>query len=360
MATIRDIAEKLGVSVSTVSKGLNNGPDISEDLRRSILRTAVELGYSKRGTQRGDGRKFYILVENMAYESEEDFGNGILVGFRTLAYRDQTRVTVVPVDHAFQQAHEYSAYALEQGFAGAMILGFSRDDPWMEQFEQTAIPTVLFDNYVRANPHVSSVGTDCDEAMEEAVSHLAALGHEKIAFLNGSKGSLISDQRMAAYLSTMAAHHLPVNPHMAVYGYFVADAARYHVSTLLDLGATAILCGNDLIASGVIEECTRLGYSVPGDVSVIGFDDIPLAARLDPPLTTIRQDTVEIGKCGYCILAAMTEDVSFSRTMLRPELIVRSSTALAKPRLSLRQTDEKDSVLYVNPELYTQHLAQTM
>ena len=96
------------------------------------------------------------------------------------------------------------------------------------------------------------------------------------------------------------------------------------------------------------------GYKVPEDISVIGFDDLPLAQHLDPPLTTVKQDRIEIGKCGFYILRAMNEHISLSKNLLRPSLSVRSSTAIAKPRLAKRHSLDKDSVISANPELYAQ------
>ncbi|MCR5032346.1 MAG: LacI family transcriptional regulator [Lachnospiraceae bacterium] len=360
MATMKDIANRLGVSLSTVSKGLNGGQDISDALRQTILDTAVEVGYINRKAKKQDTRAIAVFIENMEYEEEGQFGYDIVLGFQQAAYREKWGVTVIPMDHALQKKHKYDAYMLQEKYSAAFFLGFSLDDPWMSQLNDTAIPSVLLDNFVPVNPKVSSIGTDSEEGIDMAIDHLVKLGHEKIAFLNGSAGSTISNQRMLAYLNSMARHHLPIDANLAVYGYFVADAAKYHVPGFLDQGATAILCGNDLIASGVIECCQNLGYSVPGDVSVIGFDDIPLAARLKPALTTIAQNRNELGQCAYYTLHAMIQHVSLSKNLLRPNLILRDSTAIAKPRLAVRRAEEKDSVAKVNPELYNQFARQQL
>jgi LacI family transcriptional regulator len=357
MATIKDIANRLGISVSTVSKGLNGAHDISASLRQQVLETAVELGYTGRKTHKKEQRKLCVFVENMEYESTNQFGYDIILGFRQAAYKEQWDVTIKPVSHEFQLKEKYDTYMLGNGFSGALLLGFSLEDPWMDQIRNTSFSTVFLDNFIEKNPHVGYIGTDSDEGIELAVDHLARLGHEKIAFLDGSRGSMVSDQRMMAYLDSMSRHHLPVDPNLAVYGYFVADAAKYHVPSFLDLGATAILCGNDLIASGVVEECVKHGFSIPDDISIIGFDDLPLASQLNPPLTTVRQERAELGKCGYYILRAMNENISLSKNLLRPSLIVRSSTAIARPRLSKRHISDSDNVSNVNPELYQQHQA---
>ncbi len=356
MATIKDIANRLGVSSGTVSKGLNGGRDISDSLRRQILDTAVEMGYTTKKKNRPETRSLALFVENMEYHQADQFGYEIVLGFRQSAFRENWNVDVIEISPDFQTQHPYDTYMTEHGYSASYILGMALDDPWMEELETTRFHTVLLDNFITANPNVGYVGTDSEEAMDAAISHLISLGHEKIAFLNGSSNSLISDSRMLAYLQVMRKYHLPVNPNLAIYGYYVADAAQYHMPALLSTGATAILCGNDAIASGVIDFCHKNGYSVPNDISVIGFDDMPFAAHLEPPLTTIRQNRLALGKCGVYMIQAMLDDCTVSRNQLRPQLIVRNSTGIAKPRLVTQRLEDKDSVLYVNPQLYEQQI----
>ena len=360
MATMKDIADRLGISLGTVSKGLNGGQDISESLRQSILDTAVELGYQSRRAKKTGQRKLALFIENMDYASEDQFGYDIVKGFQKAAFRDGWGVDVISLSHTFQNENRYDGYMVQEKYAGAFFLGLSLDDPWMDQLAETALPTVLLDNAVQVNPHVGSISTDSEEGIDMAISHLVSYGHEKIAFLNGSAGSMVSNLRMSAYLSSISRHQLHIDPNLAVYGYFVADAARYHVPGFLDRGATAILCGNDLIASGVIECVKAAGFSVPEDVSVIGFDDLPLAAALDPPLTTVRQNREELGQSGFFTLYAIMNDVSMIRNYLRPSLIVRGSTAMARPRIAVRREDDQDSVARVNPELFTRYIRQGM
>jgi LacI family transcriptional regulator len=358
MATMKDIAKKLGISLSTVSKGLNVGQDISDALRRTILDTAVELGYQNRKAVKKDRRRIAVFIENMDYEDPDSFGYEIVLGFQMACFQGDCGVSVLPLTKEFQKDFSYDAWMLQEKYSGAMFMGISLDDPWASQMKETAIPTVLLDNFIPDNPRVCTLSTDSGEGMETALAHLAALGHEKIAFLDGSAGSMVSDRRMVSYLSSMAAHQLPIDPMLAVYGYFVAEAAPYHVPGFLDAGATAILCGNDLIASGVIECCRERGFRVPEDISVIGFDDLPLAEKLDPPLTTVRQDRSALGRMGCYALFAMIGQVPLSGATLRPRLVVRSSTAPARPRVALRRSEDKDSVAFVNPDLYLNTVRQ--
>ncbi len=331
MATIKDIANRLGISVSTVSKGLNGASDISESLRQAVLDTAVELGYTTKQMRGRSGRKLCIFVENMDFENPEQFGHDIILGFKQASREGNYDVTVLPVTPAMQSAEKYDTFMLKNGYVGAFMLGFALQDDWMPQFNATNIPTVLLDNYIRKNPAVSYIGTDSFEGIDEAVAHLNSKGHTRIALINGSPHSMISEQRRQAYIDSMTVRDLPFSEATMPYGYYVADAAKEHVGTLLAMGITAILCGNDLIASGVISECKQRGFHVPDDVSVIGFDDIPLSKKLTPPLTTIRQDRLELGKCGFYTLNSLINHVPISKTLLRPKLVIRESTAQAKP-----------------------------
>lgn len=326
MATIKDIANRLGVSVSTVSKGLNGASDISEELRQMVLDTAVEMGYSTKRSRKEENRKLCVLVENMDYESIDEFGYDLVLGFKQNAFRHKWDVDIIPINQSFQMEEKYDTYMLKNGYCGAFLMGFALHDEWMKQLEQTTVPTVLLDNFIANNPNVCCIGTDSKEGIQQAVNHLNNLGHKRIAFLNGSLYSRVSDQRQEAFEAAMQEAGLEINPKLMAYGYYVADSAQYHVPGFLAEGATAIVCGNDLIAKGVIEECTARGFNVPADISVIGFDDIPIAATLNPPLSTIAQDRNAIGRCAYVMLNSLIHHISVSMTLLRPKLIEREST----------------------------------
>lgn len=327
MATIKDIANRLGVSVSTVSKGLNGASDISDELRQMVLDTAVEMGYTTKRSKKVENRKLCIFIENMNYETIDEFGYDMVLGFKQNAFRRKWDVDILPITPAFQEEEKYDTYLLKNGYCGAFLMGLALHDAWIKQLENTTMPTVLLDNFISDNPNVCYLGTDSYEGITMAVNHLVNLGHKNIAFLNGSLYSLVSDQRQEAFESAMAAASLPVQKDLMAYGYYVSDSAKYHVPGFLAAGATAVVCGNDLIAKGVIDECTKRGFRVPEDVSVVGFDDISIAATFDPPLTTIRQERNELGRCAYDILNSLIHHIPISKTLLRPKLIERESTA---------------------------------
>ncbi|WP_040214458.1 LacI family DNA-binding transcriptional regulator [Clostridium polynesiense] len=325
MPTIKDIAERLGVAVSTVSKGLNNASDISDDMRQLVLNTAIEMGYASKKLKTNNERKLCILIANMDYENSNQFGYNIVLGFKQAAARRHWEVTVIPVDSIMQSTEDYDIFMLKNGYSGAFLLGFTMQDNYMHQLKKTKVPTVLLDNFV-PNSSVGYVGTDSYEAIDMVISHLLDLGHKKIAFLNGDKNSMVSNDRYFAFKRAMKKHKLKVNPALTAYGYFVPDCAKDYVPKFLKSGATAIVCASDMIASGVINELKLSSVSCPKEVSVVGFDDIPLASKLNPPLTTIRQDRLNLGKSAFSLLDNLLHGVAISKILLRPSLILRSST----------------------------------
>lgn len=330
MATIKEIANKLGISISTVSKGLNGASDVSAEMRQLILDTAVEMGYTTKRMKKDAHKKLCVFVANIEYTSPSDFGYEVVLGFKQAATRDNWNVNIVKLTKEFQAQEKYDTYMLKHGYSGSFILCLSMIDPWLEQISNTKIPTALFDNYIKKNPNVAYVGTDSSEGIDAAIDHLTALGHTKIAFINGSKPSMVTDQRGEAYFDSIRAHNLPIDENLVAYAHFhqneLTKSVAPIVKNLINQKATAIVCAIDLIAHQVIHECKKLGYRVPEDISIVGFDDLPISAYTTPPLTTIRQDRIELGKCGYMALHSLMNHVSVSRNLLRPQLILRNST----------------------------------
>lgn len=332
MVTIKDIADRLGVAVSTVSKGINGADDISDEMRQQILDTAVEMGYISKKMKKEDVKKLAIFVENMEYDTPDAFGYDIILGFRQMAMRDGWTTDVIASNQEMQEREKYDRLLLREGYQGAFLLGFTLHDEWLLRINSVQMPTVLFDNYARENPHVGYVGTDSYEGIERCVNHLAALGHKKIAFLNGTKDSLVTQQRAEAFYSSMRQKDLEVDERLVGYGYYVAESAKDFVPGFLEHGATAIVCSSDLLAKGAIEECRKHGFNVPEDVSITGFDDLPVARELEPPLTTIRQDRLTSGRCAYSTLSALINKIPISKTLLRALLVERATTAQCRER----------------------------
>ena len=324
MATLEDIAKKVGVSKSTVSKALSGAGDVSQSMRRLVLEAAVELGYSR--LRRGDDApKLAVFITNMDYHNSEDFGYDILIGFRKMAEPDGYAVEIIPLTIAMEEDNRYEEYMMQNNYRGALFLGLSLDHPWLEEFKTCRIPTILYDNQIIGNPYVTYVGADNREGMHLAVRHLASLGHKQIGYLGSALGAYIYQQRYKAFFESLDENGLADNPERVGVSYDVEECIRLHLPRILDLGCTAIMCSHDVLARRVMEECQRRGLSIPEHISIIGFDDLPFCRHTHPPLTTIRQNRTEIGKSAYCALASQMEGVPLSTFLLHTELIRRGS-----------------------------------
>lgn len=338
MVTLNDIAARLGISKGTVSKGLNNASDVSEELRRRIQDAAAEMGYTNRRT----AKKLCILVEseNMGYKEPNQFGYELIAGFLEMARPEGWTVDVVPVTMEYQRTVTYREAVAQGSWLGTFVLGFSLVDPWMEEFKTARTPTVLYDNYIKENTSMASVNCDSAGGLSAAVRHLCALGHRRIALLSGQLDSFVLRERYSAYLSALEECGLTVDEELIGLGYFMAESTRKFLPQFIEKGATAILCSDDARAMAVYTECIDRNLRIPQDVSIVGFDDLPVAAYMNPPLTTIRQDRLALGKCGYFTLSCLLNGVAIDSIHLHAPLIVRGSTGPAPARES-EQTKEE-------------------
>ena len=249
------------------------------------------------------------------------------MGFRQSAEPAGYEVAVVPVDVNLQREITYDVFMLQHDFSGSFLLGFSLGEPWMKDLQTSRTPAALYDNHIVGNPMTSYVGIDNEEGMYLAISHLKKLGHKKIGYISSALGSHIMQVRHRAFFQAMRSHGLNADPSFAGCSYYLSECMEKHLPRFLDMGMTAIICCQDTFASAAITQCKQLGYRVPDDISIIGFDDIPLSAYTYPPLTTVRQDRVQLGKCGFSALSGLLNGVPLSSVQLHADLIVRESTA---------------------------------
>jgi len=299
-------------------------------MRQAVLDAAVELGYKPKNMQNEINPKICIMLENMNYENIDQFGYEIISGFEQAALRKGYNVTIVPMDLRKQTQTKYDTYMLKNGYSGAFLLGFELHDDYVQQLDTTKVPTVLLDNYISGNNYVGYVGTDNYEGIKDLINYLKELGHKNIAFLNGTKNSMITQKRLEAFIQSMNENNLPVNDALIAFGHYITDCAKDYVPGFVKNGATAIVCASDFIASGVIRELHSMGLKIPEDISVTGYDDMPIAQYLNPPLTTIRQDRISLGKSALTLLDDLMHNVSISRIELRPKFIKRYSTDKCK------------------------------
>lgn len=325
MATLDDIARELGISKSTVSKALSGARDVSKAMRQSVLEKAVEMGYS-RTARSAEMLKIAVFITNMEYTKPEDFGYDLVVGFRKAAEPAGYEVDLIPLDQEMQKAVRYDTYMIQENYCGGLFFGLSLLDPWMVDFETCQTPTVLYDNCIPFNPHVTHVGVNNAEGMEMAVRYLKHLGHTKIGYLSSALEAYVYKRRYEAFFQALNTCGLDSDKDLAGCSFFINECLQ-HLPELLKKGCTAIVCSHDLLAHSAMIHCAQMGYRVPEDISILGFDDIPMCRYTLPPLSTIRQDRSDIGKSAFFALLNHLNDVHVSALLLHPELIERASCA---------------------------------
>lgn len=329
MATMESIARALGLSKSTVSKALGGAGDVGEKTRRAVLEKAEELGYSKPRHRTALGT-LAVFVINMEYEKPDDFGYDIIAGFRKAAEPAGYRVKVIPLDLKIQGECGYDDYMTAQGFCGGLLLGLDLLCPWLREFAESSVPAVLYDNHVGGNASVTHVGVDHDEGMEIAVKYLKSLHHVRIGYLSGTLNSYVYRQRFAAFCRAMQENGLTADKDLTGHADHTSDCLSRHLPRLLERGCTAIVCSHDMLAHSVMVHCAERGLRIPEDLSILGYDDIPLCRYTVPPLTTIRQDRIALGKSAFYALSSQLAQVHLSTHLLHPALVERASCAVPR------------------------------
>lgn len=328
MATLDDIAKTLGVSKSTVSKALSGARDVSKSMRQAVLETAVELGYS-RSIRKTTAPRIAVFIINMEYKKHEHFGYDIVTGFRKAAEPAGYQVEIVELTRELQESIRYDEYMVYNNYSGGLFLGLTLSDPWIAEFRTCRTPTVLYDNHVSGNPNVTAVGVENVEALKLGVEYLKSLGHTRIGYLSSALGAYVYQQRYLAFFQAMKACGLAAPEELAGTSFHIHDCLTEHLPRLLKMGCTAIVCSHDIMALCLMDHCKDLGLRVPEDISILGFDDLPLCTTLTPSLSTIRQNRSELGKSAFYAMFSQLNHVCISCLYLHGELMVRDSCAAA-------------------------------
>jgi LacI family transcriptional regulator len=335
--TLKDIADQLGVSVTTVSRGLAGYSDVAEDTRQRIQQTAAALGYTPNLTarrlqkQRTDTLGF--VMPTFGPRFSDPFFSEFIAGIGTgAAERD---FDLLVSTHAPDSEGELLAYtrAVKGGWVDGLIVVRTReDDARINLLCEHGFPFVAFG---RTNCSIDYPYIDEDGAagMQQMVQHLVDLGHQRIAFMAPPPGLMFGRYRLQGYREAMAENGLAVDPGWLVRGDMTQKGGAESVELLLRLDPrpTAIICSNDLMAIGAMNRIQQFGLKPGEDVAVGGFDDIPLAAYVSPPLTTLHQPIYEIGRraCAMLLDVLSGRAPPDSHVLLTPSLVVRASSGAA-------------------------------
>jgi DNA-binding LacI/PurR family transcriptional regulator len=301
--TINRIAREAGVSLTTVSRALNDRPDINPDTRERILSIAQGLGYTPSALARSLATQRSHTIGLALRTYLDAWAAQVLLTIEDLARTSQYEV-FVSTHHAEADRERSVLRAFHSRHVEGMIIVSSvLGEELVTLHESLGIPLVLVSPLVRT-PHPYTV-QPCDAgAAQRAVEHLINLGHRRIAHISAPEWTAPGYDRVQGYRAALEAHSIPWDPRLVFEGDAHETGGLEGVRALLGLSdpPTALFCFNDLTAVGALYGARMMGVRVPEDLSVVGFDDVPLAKYLDPPLCTVRQEIESLGSQAMLML----------------------------------------------------------
>lgn len=333
--SIQDIAQAAGVSHATVSRALRDSSLISVEVRENIQRLAHEMGYTPNAVAQSlKGRRsntIGLVVTSIA----DPFYGRVVRGVDEIAKAAGIDVFLgVSYNNAEQELAVIESFHRRR--VDGIITASSRlTQEHTDQLARIGVPVVLINQQSEGDlAQFHAVQVDNYGGACQAVAHLLALGHSAIAYLGASNRPQSNGERMRGYYDTLAAASIvsqdgwiqEAPPDSRSYSDDVADG-RSLMLEALRAGATAVFCYNDMYAVGALLTCRELGLSVPGQVSLVGFDDVELAQYVTPPLTTVHQPKLRLGQLAMEMLLGLINDHSVEGQSVPVDLVERCSTA---------------------------------
>ena len=302
---IREIAKRARVSTATVSRTINRVPTVNAQLAKRVWSVIEELGYypntQARALVSGRSRIFGLIVSEMT----NPFFPEIMQVFETIAVQHQYEILLTSTGNDPKRMESSVRRMIERRVEGVAIMTFGMEELLLEDLKSRQVPLVFVD-VGPPRPRVSNIRIDYLHGIRQAVQHLAALRHEKIAFITGPFRLKSAIARQQAFLRSMQEIGLESDPALIVEGDHTMEGGMAACIRLLagPVRPTAVLCSNDMTAIGVMRESHDAGLSIPDDLSVVGFDDIRLAQFVLPPLTTVQMSQSELARLAFNALLA--------------------------------------------------------
>lgn len=330
---IREIAKRARVSTATVSRTINRHPSVQPQLAKRVWRIVEELGYfpstQARALVSGRSRILGLIVS----EITNPFFPEIVHVFEQIALEHNYEILVSSTVHDPERMKISVRRMLEHRVEGVAVMTFGMEESLLEDLKLRNVPLVLVD-VGPARPRVSNIRIDYLHGIRQAVQHLAALRHEKVAFITGPLTLKSALARKDAFIRSMNEIGMAVDPDFVIEGNHKLEGGEEAFEKLLKRRSrpTAILCSNDMTAIGVMRKCYSEKIVVPNDLSVIGFDNIHLSQYILPPLTTVEMSQAELGRLAF---QALLQDVQLetpnpkgTEYVLKTSFVLRDSTAM--------------------------------
>jgi DNA-binding LacI/PurR family transcriptional regulator len=336
--TIAHVAEQAGVSVPTVSKVINGRSDVSPETRRRVEAVIREQGY-----RRSDrSQRAAPLLELIFHELETEWALEIVRGVERVAGQHHLAVVLSELHGRRTPGRGWIEGALARHPTGVIAVFSDLSESVRTQLKTRGIPFVVIDPTGEPLHDTPSIGATNWNGGLAATRHLLGLGHRRIAVIGGPDGILCSRARMDGYRAAMDAAGVPIDPELVSHGPFQVEEGVKKGRALLRRPdpPTAIISGNDLQALGVYQAAREARLHIPEDLSVVGFDDLPVARWVGPPLTTVRQPLVEMAVAAADLVLALArgDKPAQTRLELATELVIRESTAAPSRRRVVRES----------------------
>jgi LacI family transcriptional regulator len=330
---IREIARRAKVSTATVSRTINRIPTVDPLLAKRVWKVVEELGYfpntQARALVSGKSRIFGLIIS----EITNPFFPEIVQVFERIAVENHYEILLTSTGNDPKRVGDAVRRMIERRVEGVAVMTFGMEEGLLEDLRLRKVPLVFADVGL-ARPYVSNIRIDYLHGIRQAVQHLAALRHERIAFISGHLRIKSAEARQQAFLQSMQEIGLKVHPELLVEGNHTIEGGIDAFGKLLEVAQrpTAVLCSNDMTALGVLRKSFEDGISIPRDLSVIGYDDIHLAQFVLPALTTVRMSQAELARMAFEALLAETQRESpapnGTEYLLTTELVLRESTGV--------------------------------
>jgi DNA-binding LacI/PurR family transcriptional regulator len=333
--SIKDIAKAAGVSHSTVSRALSDSPLVSDETKTRIQRLAQEMGYSPNSLARSLVTRQTYTIGVVVTTIADPFIAEVVQGIEATAH-DHGYTVILCNSGAVPEREIAAVETLRSKRVDGVIVTSSRVGAlYLEHLERIGVPIVLINNHNEdSGRYTFTVTVDNRHGGYLATEHLIQLGHRRIAYVTAPADHSSDLDRMAGYRQALLEAGIELDPALIAPGNGRTDGGERALGALgaLEAPPTAVFCYNDMTAIGLLLAARREGLAVPGDLAVVGFDDIPFATYCYPPLTTIAQPKVEMGQLAMKMaLSLMTvgEEESqeeLSNVVVRGKLVVRAST----------------------------------
>lgn len=303
MASMKDISKVCGVSVATVSKALNNHSDIGEETKQYIKKVAREMGYlpnsAARALKTNRTHSIGVLFADDARSGlTHDYFAGVLDSFKRMAEKCGYDLTFINSSKNRADSMTYLEHSRYRGYDGVVIACIDFTDPEVLELVQSNIPVVTID-YV-FNGHISII-SDNVSGMRDLMEYICRMGHKKIAYIHGANtgsSSTVTTNRLSSFYRTAEQFGIEIPAEYVREGSYRDTDRSYRITNeMLDLPdpPTCIIYPDDFAAFGGVNALRERGLQIPGDISVAGYDGIQAARHLSPRITTLRQDTEQIG-----------------------------------------------------------------